>query len=426
MTTSRPMVLLALAVFAAPSCTQTGADPGLAAVERSLSNVVATLAHGAGEQGLRRKNAAFWERAETGTTFVSGDWVKTADRGYARIEFVAGGRLDLDENAMVVVERTGAQSDDPAAPSETLVAIESGSLGGLLEKEDQVLVIRSGKKASARLVPAKGSAPLEYRLTRKASATEVAVRRGAATLFIGGKESSIRAGEAADIEDETTATPRPPVITRLLVAPVDLRPAAGAHLPLPANAIVPLSWAPAEGAQGYRVQVARDAAFRELVARFDTTSESGPFTGVVPGRYFWRVSAKDAAERWGEFSPGQALVVDPPLVQDRLLHPLPNAKISWLDEPLPVSFAWEKVPDATAYRLRVGRRADLEKDPLIDVEAGGAELDVPGLGVGEYYWGVYARVGEWAPIFPAPRRFTVVKAAKTNMQTPKNITNWGD
>jgi hypothetical protein len=73
---------------------------------------------------------------------------------------------------------------------------------------------------------------------------------------------------------------------------------------------VALSWKAVPGAVGYRVQVARDLSFLELLRSEDVTDTGYAFRPGEAGTYAWRVAARDAAGRMGEYGFVRRLFVE--------------------------------------------------------------------------------------------------------------------
>lgn len=64
-----------------------------------------------------------------------------------------------------------------------------------------------------------------------------------------------------------------------------------------------LAWEPTEGAAGYWVEVAADAAFGEMrISEWGVTEPTFAAADLAPGRYHWRIAALDAFGLPGEFS----------------------------------------------------------------------------------------------------------------------------
>lgn len=395
------------------------ADLGLDKVDRALASLAATLAQGGGELQVRRRSQAFWEPAPIGTTFFSGDWVRTGGQGFARVEYVQGGRIDLDDNAVVVIELTAPEGGGET-PSERTVTLESGTVGGQLNASGKALRIKATAKLSARLSQV-GTAPVEYRLSRRKDGTEVAVRTGEAALEVRGERHLLKSGQVTEIADEAPAK-----VQELIRPPSGLVPSNGAHLAFQKELAVALAWSVPMSAIGFRVQISRETGFRELAWKTEAASASANWQPSEAGAYYWRAAARDPEGRWSDYSAPSLVYLDAPVLEDRLVSPEDAAVFEHSGAAVAIDFEWEEQPDVDGYRLVIGRRADLSKDLVIDREQAGVQLTLLELPPGEYYWGVYSQGSEPKPLFSKPRRLVVKKVAKANIKVPSTINNWGE
>jgi outer membrane protein assembly factor BamB len=93
--------------------------------------------------------------------------------------------------------------------------------------------------------------------------------------------------------------------------------------------VVTVRWGARPGVTRYRLQLARDAAFGDIVFDRVVSGQTYSVSDLVPGRYFWRVAALGA--RLGEFSSAGVIDVSTPstnpVISDTSKNPDP-AKIS--------------------------------------------------------------------------------------------------
>lgn len=105
----------------------------------------------------------------------------------------------------------------------------------------------------------------------------------------------------------------------------NLHPAVDVMIPLNGAVIkelsFELSWYPAAGAVEYRVQVANQDTFGDLLID-ETTSEPALIVELQTGTYFWRVQAISENGELAEFSPVQSLTVNPQFSMAHLAKPL--------------------------------------------------------------------------------------------------------
>lgn len=155
----------------------------------------------------------------------------------------------------------------------------------------------------------------------------------------------------------------------LPVAPALVLPAADARL----AGTPDHEWAPVTGAASFRLQIARDAQFVELIAERETGATRLSVADLPASRYFWRVAGIDGQGRQGEWSPPgtyalrpPAPAIEPPVILGRELQ------LHWT--------AW---PDAT-YRLQISRDARF-RDILVDARSDTASLTLRKPVAGTYH-----------------------------------------
>jgi hypothetical protein len=133
-------------------------------------------------------------------------------------------------------------------------------------------------------------------------ATTLDVQRGEVKVRSNGTETRVAAGESLHAQKG-----KPP--RHVLRAPTNLAPPDGATLPTLAFKV---RFDKVRGANGYRVEVATDRAFHDVVWRAPHVAD----TSVEPrvkqaGTYFWRVVAVNAAsEVVGKPSAPRRVVID--------------------------------------------------------------------------------------------------------------------
>ena len=132
------------------------------------------------------------------------------------------------------------------------------------------------------------------------------------------------------------------------------------------------SWEAVEGVKSYRFELARDAAFTQMVTSRQTDSAGTGLTEALqPGGYHWRVASVDPDGDQGPFSQTQHFSFRPPLAA-------PASVEAPIVEDATLVFAWQAVEHATTYRVQ------LAEDPAfarmvadIKVSAPRAEIKRP-------------------------------------------------
>lgn len=381
-------------------CARTAEDDGAAeTVSRELSAIVATCAVARGPVETMRTANAYWEPFEAGATFRSGDWVRTGPGASTRIELRGGGRIELEERTVVMVDR-------PAPPTGggSVVALESGTARGLLPEDalpDGPLVLRGDNGRQVALTVEEHAGPTEFRVTRTARGMHLSVSRGRLLLSEGAHRRTLAAGYWLDVARglEDAEHDGPPF-------PTSLSPGVDARIAWSPGLRITLSWGPLDGARSYQVQVARDLGFTRRIV--DTQVEGLDFTflPLEPGMFVWRVAALDAEGRPGESGFARRIFVErkPPrglLVTPRDGYEAPDALAA---EDL--VFAWQSIGGEPRYRLVVARDREL-RQPVLVREGGLQQVVLPGLAPGEYYWGVYVAEEPPVPLFQKARRLVV-------------------
>lgn len=223
-----------------------------------------------------------WSQRQVDNTLIEEEKVRTLSKSTAQITFRDASRLRLNANSQAVIQRM--RVDPLSRREEAKVNLISGDfyalLGGGQRKAFQVEL----KNVDARIESGnfwvrqqRGQAKFTNYDDKP---VEIASRTGVVTL----KRNEGAVVSDGDTRTRTFALLRPPAPS----APLD-------------NAVVfgraaKLSWAAVDAAQGYWIEIARDAAFDQMIesrwGEKTTALETQPLT---PGGYFWRVAALDRA-----------------------------------------------------------------------------------------------------------------------------------
>ncbi len=396
---------------------------------------MARCAETKGEVQVRRKGRPFWEPLSVGDELRAGDWVRTGQPGYAKIDFLAGGGLELEEKAVVVVDvqapppataEPGAPAPAPdSAPPAAAVAVQSGVVRGFAQapeegKQAAPLVIQNKDGSSTRLVAKEGQKPVRFRLTGGEKATELAVFEGEAKLESGGEVKEVKAGQSAQL-----AAGAPPQVVELIDFPASSEPGIDARFLFRSELSIRLAWKPVAEASGYRVQVARDLSFQSLSVNAELDATEYTFKPQLQGLYAWRVAARDAQGRYGEFGFVRRIFCEKEQPQDLLIGPADGSTVTYAQKPPSLVFTWQSAENAQLYRLVVGVGQDLLRSSVLSKVSGEQRVTVERLTAGEYYWGAFVEGSSPEPIFLKPRRLILKKVGASKVKTPKKISDWG-
>lgn len=350
-------------------------------------DIAATCADVKGAGEVRRAGRPYWEPLRRGTALKAGDWVRTRAGTTARVELLAGGRLDLSESAVVVIE-------PPASPTEPVVARKGSTIG-----------VEEGE-VRATLVAA--DAPLTVK--RSTGAAQVLDSPAVYRLVAGPQDAGVEVTRLDAPAPETTLAPdAPPPAVRVAPAPStfpsSLTPGIDARLKFDPRGWVRLTWSPVPGALRYRVQTARDWSFTVETRNADVEGTSWLMRPDGVGLYVWRVAAVSQSGQLGEFGFARRLFLEEETPTDLLVGPADGFTA---DQP-PVKFSWKEAGGASSYRVMVSKGVDPQRAPVFNQVTGSTEATAAMLAAGTYTWGVYADGEVLRPLFLKPRKL-VVKA----------------
>ena len=240
-----------------------------------------------------------WQQATVGMRLASRDAVQTSRRSGASIRFGAKDSIEMEENSLVIIRKV---EQDPVhlTKRSTLLVIDGefrGNLGGAEKKTFDIELGKSG--ARARITSGgEGGGPAEFQITvNPDSTTTLAMYKGSADVAARGTTVRLEPNTATTVLESGAASA--PVA--LPSSPVLSSPANDAvffYRSLPPK--ISLVWDALEGTDSYRIVLARDQEFRDIVAREDLVRPSFVHGNLKEGTYYWRVSGK---KKWAEGPP---------------------------------------------------------------------------------------------------------------------------
>jgi hypothetical protein len=363
---------------------------------------VATNGAQGGEVEVQLLNGK-WHPLSFGEELAAGMRVRTGKLGFARLDFAGGGGIRIFESSELLLHPEGE------------VSIEKG-VGRAFLATRLAIVNADGSRP---LLVARGDTPVQVRLTRTDKGLEIAALQGSVSLQASGEERVLEAGQFSEVVGGEAGEPRP-----LIAAPTVTAPVVDSRFHCP-GLIARIGWSPLPGASGYRLQLAKDPGFQQLLTSDELAGTHQLFVPREPGRYVFRVAAKDRAGRWSEPTEPQAIHCEPTPPEDFLLSPPAGASVRFLQKPPPVSFSWVAAPGAPTYRFVLAKTEQLEATALIKKTSTEPKLDLDALPEGDYFWGVYLEDALPYPLFVAPRAFSFRKEGKQKVTAPKSIKDWG-
>ncbi|MGC4119793.1 MAG: hypothetical protein QM765_35505 [Myxococcales bacterium] len=428
-------IALALAVS---GCEKAAVPAGLDAAANpltSLSTIIATCAVSTGEVKVRRKGLPYWEDVTPGVVFRAGDWVKTGPKGFARIEFLTSGKLELDADAVIIIDTpSDVASDGGEGKPVPMVAVESGNVRAVMgldlsdDSPTVPLVIKNQDGSRVRLEAKKGEEPVEFLLSKGDKGTQVAVTKGEATVVgSDGTAQEMRHGQVSDMAGGQASAP-----ADLIAFPESLEPGIDARFWAKPDLFFPqvkLGWSAVPGATGYRVQIGRDLSFQTLLESTDLGKvTSYQYLAPEEGVYTWHVASRDAQGRYGEFGFARRFYLEREKPKDLLIGPEDGATVTFIDTAPKLTFSWQSSADAKSYRLVINSTGDLLRKPVLSVRSNGQRVQIDAPPPGEYQWGVFIEGKVLQPIFLKPRHFVLRKGdkEKAKLKGPAKINKWGE
>lgn len=332
----------------------------LSLVKSEAANATLVAARGRVEGGgqLLAAGQALGEGSEVVTGPDGQVTVRLVDGTVLRLR--AAGRLRIDESRRISI---GGASRSRARLEQGRVEVEAapargGQPGFRIGTPQGVMAVRG----------------TQFRVEADAGLSRNEVLEGAVGVSGSGPETRVVAGFGTVID----ASGRVADPVALLPAP-DLSALPALH----ERPLVRLQMPPLAGAQGYRLQIGRDAGFDSLLVDLRTSGSELRIAGLDDGRYPYRVRAVGAQGLEGRDAQGLLVLKarpEPPLPR----APAPRAVI--VGDAL--TFSWAASSEAARYRLQVARAgADGFVSPLHDLRG----LDtvshaLQGLAPGAYQW----------------------------------------
>ena len=265
------------------------------------------------------------------------------------MDFTTDNELRIGQNSLVVFSSSVAdpflQKRDPA------VVVMEGQLDGSVNSEYGSFAVALPAGLAFLSADESGRAA-DFKLSvNPDGSSTIAMYAGLADVNIGGKTYQLAANSALTVAEDGRTTgvrrlpPRPNVR-----AP--RRDAVARFRDMPPR--VEFAWGDVAGAQNYRLELARDRKFEEILVDETLGDTSFIHGNLAAGEYFWRVSARNGWIQGPSTQPGRLRVVrdaEPPQLK---LEPIqqtvagryelrgrtsPDAKVYVRGEPVEISSA---------------------------------------------------------------------------------------
>jgi hypothetical protein len=298
---------------------------------------------------IRGADSAAWTEATRGLAVNNRDALQTFANSRARVDFTTDNELRIGQNSLVIFSNSVA--DPFLQRREPAVVVMSGQLDGSVNSEFGSFAVALPSGLAFLSADESGNeADFKLSVNPDGSST-IALYAGRADIDVGGKNYQLGANQALTVKEDGRVTgvkvlPSTPRVSS------PRRDAIAKYRDMPPR--VKFEWGRVANAQNYRLELARDRSFQEILV--DETLNDTSFThGNLPaGEYFWRISARNGWVQGPGTAPGRLRVVrdaEPPQLE---LEPIqqtvagsyelrgntsPDAKVYVRGEPVKVTSA---------------------------------------------------------------------------------------
>ncbi|MGB5246970.1 MAG: hypothetical protein WBN34_10515 [Woeseia sp.] len=236
---------------------------------------------------IRPANGVAWTSAIKGSAVHDRDAVQTFSNSRARVDFTTENKLRIGQNSLVVF-RNGA-ADPFLARREAAVVVMDGELSGEVNADYGAFAIEFPAGLVELTADKSSKEAVNFRVSvNPDQSSTIAVYSGQADINIAGEHFKVAANEGITFgKDGATVG-----VMGLPTLPDVRAPSsnsAAKFMNTPPR--VAFRWRDVENAKKYRLEIAQDKGFEEILV--DESLENNSFVhGNLPeGEYFWRVSA---------------------------------------------------------------------------------------------------------------------------------------
>ena len=228
-----------------------------------------------------------WQEARITDVLRPRDSVRTFEASSAELTFGDATRLTLSEESLVFLDRKTTTDARPVTRDQIEIVLGQADLGGRgIGAGGEAIELVIGDAVAVPEPSATGA--VQTRARKAEAGAQLMAYEGASSLSAAGVEVEVAEGMGSAVTEG--APPSPP--EKLLAAPGLVSPPSGARLMTPRPQV---SWDVVDGANGYVVEVCRDADCGELVVRASANrGDVGVWRpeGKLPvADLFWRVTA---------------------------------------------------------------------------------------------------------------------------------------
>jgi len=238
---------------------------------------------------IRSADSIAWINASEGNTVSNRDAVQTFHNSRARVDFETENELRIGQNSLVVF-RSGAadpflERHDPA------VVVMSGELSGTINADYGSFGVRFPAGLVELKAAGTSAAGVDFRVgVNPDESSTISILSGQADVNIAGEHFRVSAEQGITItKDGRTLGVRALPSLPSIRAPKNN--AVAKYLATPPRVI--FRWAEVAKAQNYRLEIAEDPSFEDILVDEMLSDASFTHGNLSSGDYFWRISARD-------------------------------------------------------------------------------------------------------------------------------------
>ncbi|MBT8102483.1 MAG: hypothetical protein KJO95_05900 [Gammaproteobacteria bacterium] len=238
---------------------------------------------------VRPADSVAWRTAREGLTVHSRDAVQTFANSRARVDFTKDNELRIGQNSLVVF-RSGA-ADPFLARREPAIVLMDGELTGTVRSEYGSLGVEFPAGLVELTAAGQSQEDVDFRVgVNPDGSSTVAVYSGQADVNIAGEHHQVAANQGLTIaKDGGTSGARSLPSLPLIREPYDNKVVK--YLETPPR--VKFRWGEVSGAQKYRLEIATDRRFDEILVDEYLEEVSFVHGNLSSGDYYWRIRARD-------------------------------------------------------------------------------------------------------------------------------------
>lgn len=258
------------------------------AKKRRVQAITAVLAQKNGRVETRRADQAVWSSAQLEQDLMEKERVRTLSQSGAQVVFMDRSRINLGENALIVVE---SMKQDLIQNSQTSsVVVLQGDINAYLSALGQ----KSNVQVSTPDVETNIRSRNFWTSRGENNETRVANYDGEIDIISGGQKVTVRENEGSKVLPGNIPT----VPKKLLPAPelVDV----GGYTSYQTE--IYFRWQPVEKSKSYLIEISSNRGFTRILERIPVDRVEYRWKAPESGVYYWHVSAVDEDDFPGPFS----------------------------------------------------------------------------------------------------------------------------